>query len=849
LTNTPALQPRLEEARMNLGGLALCLGAYSCHAQPPVPTQPELFERRQWVAAKFGGAPVAPPIAEGLEVHANHGPVQVDARGGRPLRLGATAYSRGLYCHAPSHVAVRLPRAGARFEAHVGVDSNDQTSGGRGSVVFVVRVGGAECWRSAVLREGMAPVPVPAPLGGATEFELLVEPTEDGYACDQADWADARVLLADGTALALGDLPLYDRSRAPYSTEPWFSFTYDGRRSRELLDGWTVEREAEHIEDPRHGVRTRHTVRYTDPVTRLEVRCVGTEYHDFPTVEWTLYLRNGGDADTPLISDVRAIDTTFERSAGGEFVLHRIRGDDCTPASYQPLVDVLAPGTQLPIANTGGRPTQLAFPYFNLEWPGAGLICVLSWAGQWSMGFERDAAAGLRLHGGQEVTRFRLHPGEEVRSPLVVLQFYQGDWVRAQNVWRRWMLAHNLPQPGAKPLPTQRSLCTGNFYPGLMTVADQERAFLQRHRDEGVGFDVWWQDAGWYPCDGVGWPKVGTWEPDPVRFPRGLRELSDLMHDHGKRAMVWFEPERVHPGTWVAEQHPEWVHGGAEGGLLKLSEPACREWLTDHIDRLLTEQGLDDYRQDFNIDPLPYWRAADAEDRQGITEIRHVEGYFAYWDELLRRHPNMLIDSCASGGRRNDLETLRRAVPLLRSDWYWSPEGQQRLTYGLSLWFPYQGTGVIYQQDAYWWRSSMVAEMSFGPDAAGLEHVDFGLIRRMVDEHRTISPYFLGDFYPLTPYAEGDDVWTAWQFDRPDLGGGVVQVFRRAASIYESAQLKLRNLDPVATYRVRDLDSGEETDYPGASLMTPGVRVALPQPASSAVVVYEHRGRGLSTGP
>jgi len=52
-----------------------------------------------------------------------------------------------------------------------------------------------------------------------------------------------------------------------------------------------------------------------------------------------------------------------------------------------------------------------------------------------------------------------------------------------------------------------------------------------------------------------------------------------------------------------------------------------------------------------------------------MTENLYVQGYLAYWDGLLQQHPGMLIDSCASGGRRNDLETLRRAVPLLRSDY------------------------------------------------------------------------------------------------------------------------------------------------------------------------------------
>ena len=73
-----------------------------------------------------------------------------------------------------------------------------------------------------------------------------------------------------------------------------------------------------------------------------------------------------------------------------------------------------------------------------------------------------------------------------------------------------------------------------------------------------------------------------------------------------------------------------------------------------------------------------------------MTENLHVQGYLAYWDALRRRHPGMLIDSCASGGRRNDIETLRRAVPLLRSDYQafdGNPVyalGNQCQTYGLS---------------------------------------------------------------------------------------------------------------------------------------------------------------------
>ena len=92
-----------------------------------------------------------------------------------------------------------------------------------------------------------------------------------------------------------------------------------------------------------------------------------------------------------------------------------------------------------------------------------------------------------------------------------------------------------------------------------------------------------------------------------------------------------------------------------------------------------------------------YEERDDTEDRQGITEIKHVTGYLAYWDELRRRHPDMLIDSCASGGRRNDLETMRRAVPLWRSDYAFEPVGHQCMTYGISLWLPFHGTGTVPQ--------------------------------------------------------------------------------------------------------------------------------------------------------
>jgi alpha-galactosidase len=423
-----------------------------------------------------------------------------------------------------------------------------------------------------------------------------------------------------------------------------------------------------------------------------------------------------------------------------------------------------------------------------------------------------------------------------------VVQFYKGDWLRAQNVWRRWMLAHNLPRPGGQLPPAQLAACSSHQF-GEMINADTKSQifFVDRYLEEQLKLDYWWMDAGWY-WNKSGWPNTGTWEVDTKRFPGGLRVISDHARGRGVKTIVWFEPERVTPGTWLYDQHPEWLLG-SDGGqkLLNLGNPAAREWLTDHVDGLIKEQGIDLYRQDFNMDPLPYWRAADTPDRQGITEIRHVEGYQAYWDELRRRHPDMLIDSCASGGRRNDLETLRRAVPLLRSDYIIEPVGNQGHTYALSFWMPYYGTGSG-AIDAYMIRSVLCPHFTACFDMRKKD-LNYEEARRLLGQWKTIAPCFFGDYYPLTPYTLAADAWIAWQFDRPEHGDGFVQAFRRSESIYRLADLKLRGLDSEKRYAITDLDSNRAVVVTGQAAMESGVPVEIITAPGSALLSYREVGR------
>jgi len=653
-------------------------------------------------------------------------------------------------------------------------------------------------------------------------------------------WIRAEMPTSEERALARGWIAAkFEGIAGTTSMDPFFTFTYGGKPSAKLLKTWDCKRASRKLDDK----RVERTVTYSDPKTGLLIRCVGVEYRDYPTVEWTVYLKNTSDKDTPILADLQALCVSWERQPGNaaEFRLHHQVGSPCAANDYQPLETVLGPEAKKRISAAGGRPTNSDLPYFNLEIPGGqGIIIVVGWSGQWAAQFNRDRENHLQVIAGQELTHFKLLPGEEVRTPMIVLQFWKGNRFHAQNIWRRWMLEHNLPRPGGKLPPVELAACSSHQF-GEMCNANTENQsyFIDRYLEERLPLDYWWMDAGWYPCDQVGWPKTGTWEVDTRRFPKGLREISDHAHAKNVKTIVWFEPERVHADTWLTKNHPEWVLGGKNGGLLNLGNPDAWKWLVNHIDKIITDQGIDLYRQDFNMDPLACWRGNDAQDRQGITEIKHVMGYLAYWDELIRRHPNMLIDSCASGGRRNDIETLRRAVPLLRSDFIIDPVGNQGHTYGISYWMPYYGTGTG-AIDSYMLRSVLCPHFTacFDMRNKGLNYEE---ARRLLGQWRQFAPNFFGDYYPLTPYTLDNTAWIGWQFHRPETGEGMVQMFRRAESTYESIRVRLQGLEPAAIYVLTDLDATGATEMTGRELVEKGLVIAVKSQPGAVVITYKKK--------
>jgi alpha-galactosidase len=650
-----------------------------------------------------------------------------------------------------------------------------------------------------------------------------------------------RVTLADEAALTAW---LQGRF-GPGATAPPFSFQYADQPSASLLPGWTLTDQGSNSTQPR---RDQHRSTYADPRTHLEIHADVTTFADYPAVEWVLGIRNAGTVDSPVLSDLYALDMTLLVAQSADVVLHHARGSTAQATDFKAVDRRVAAGDQVRLAPNGGRSSDGVLPFFNVELPdGQGVIAAVGWSGQWQALLERDAIDGrLRMRAGLERLHTILHPDEAIRSPRILLVFWTGERVHGQNLLRRLLLEHYTPRRGNQPIvgPIWAS-STGDI--GFNNTSESnQQASIEAVVQNRLPVEYWQMDAGWFVN---GWPVTGTWTPDPKRFPTGLKPVGDAAHQHGMSYILWFEPERVMPDTELATNHPEWLLAPADlpseldyqrpWRLLDLGHPDALAWAKATFSSLIGAYGVDIYRHDFNMHPLYYWRAHEAADRQGMTEMRYIEGFYAYWDQLRADHPDLVIDNSASGGRRLDLETISRSIALFRTDYFWVAEADQDMAYSLAAWLPISAQGVHEATDAYTFRSGLGTSVCLAFDFTRPRLWD-GL-RALLEEYRSIRDYLYGDFYPLLSGIVGNSLWTAYQFDRPELGGGVLLAFHREGGGRAAVSLKPRGLDPTVQYEVAVADGGPTRTVGGAELGTSGVEAAADGPRQSILITYRRQ--------
>ena len=656
-----------------------------------------------------------------------------------------------------------------------------------------------------------------------------------------------------------------------------FSFVYGRQPSGTLMKSWPKKAQSRALD----GNRTEHSVIWSDPTTQLEVRLGGVSYADSPVVEWTLHFKNNGTVDTPVLEEVEALDLSAPvvGSAIPTILYSRgVGGMDTYALRKQPLNQL----AEFRMSNQGGGKTIDTIPFFDLRMQKQGIIGGLGWAGQWAISFSRPTEPAIEVRAGMEKTHLSLHPGEDIRTPLILLLRWSGDEVAAHNVLRRHVLKYYTPQYDGKPvtLPISHGVWGGMKTSTALNVLDTITK-------ENLGYENFWMDAGWYGTDHPeaefqvfgeeDWfLHAGNWRVNRIAHPDGLKPISDAVHAKGMKFLLWFEPERAVVGTPLTVEHPEWFIGEEgthfEGDLKRpyvkfrlfnFGDPTARQSMTDLMSNLITKEGIDVYRQDCNFALSPFWDRADTGDRQGITQIRYVEGLLQFWDELQQRHPQLILDVV----QRGDLDSIARAVDLSRADYpvfpAADPIANQLSTQGLAYWRAHFGTVLeLRPHDNYDIRSGFAPGLSFALfNGAGTRDqvgkfippdFPFDWLRGEITLLKQARPYFYGDYYSILPCSSNiecetevnkeqsaDFEWAAWQFNRPEQGDGMVQAFRHPENDESAKNVLLRGLDPGAKYRISNPDGGAPANLSGKDLMEQGLRVEIPDEPGAVILFYQ----------
>src|SRR5713226_2086121 len=343
-----------------------------------------------------------------------------------------------------------------------------------------------------------------------------------------------------------------------------FSFAYDRQGSTSLLKVWPRKTETKQIDSD----RTEHTVLWTDPKTGLQVRLDAMEFANSPVVEWTAYFRNDGKADAPILEYVQALDISFP--VAGEGIPTILYSKGCGVMDTYALVKkTLNQLESFQISSESGGKTVETIPFFDVRTEGRGLIGALGWPGKWTINFSRSTEAAIALSAGMQTTHLSLHPGEEIRTPQVLLLPWEGDDIDAHNALRRHILKYHTPRYDGKPVV----LPVSHLGWGGMKTSTSLR-LLDQVTKENLGFENFWMDAGWYGEDravdefqvfgGEDWfLHAGNWRVNQVPHPDGLglKPISDAAHANGMKFLLWFEPERAVVGTPLTIEHPDWFIG------------------------------------------------------------------------------------------------------------------------------------------------------------------------------------------------------------------------------------------------------------------------------------------------
>ncbi|HEY2151515.1 MAG TPA: glycoside hydrolase family 36 protein [Vicinamibacterales bacterium] len=496
------------------------------------------------------------------------------------------------------------------------------------------------------------------------------------------------------------------------------------------------------------------------------------------------------------------------------------------------------------------RSSEQTVPWFAVDGSQDEFYAALMWSGAWSLAFDRTRT-GLTFSFG--LAPMTTTPTQAIDGPHVVFGVAVGGLAEASAALRSYVL--NGIRAGRPLTP----LVTYNTWFAYGTDIDEASMRNEMDHAAALGVELFVIDAGWYAGTGVDGPfdfdsGLGSWVPDPARFPNGLKPLTDYAHGLGMKFGLWVEPERTNLSLVGAGGVDEqWLattaggYGSDHAGQICLATAAARQWLMDRLTGLLDDVQPDYLKWDNNM----FINCDRSGHGHGATDgnFAHVNGLYSMLSDLRDRYPDLLIENVSGGGNRLDLGALRYTDSAWMDDRTAPSVHVRHNLQGLGALFPPayllsfvtdHDTEPLHDAPdmSLYFRSRMAGALGLCFRSDELSDTDTASMATEIGIYKLMrSPVSTASAGLLTKQAEAENgpAWDVFQESASASNQVVVSAFQSNTGV-STFNVKPFGLLPQTTYDVTSVDSGPLGSATGEMLMSQGIDV-VESPATAAHIL------------
>lgn len=420
---------------------------------------------------------------------------------------------------------------------------------------------------------------------------------------------------------------------------------------------------------------------------------------------------------------------------------------------------------------------------------------------------------------------WELNPGETFQTPEAVLVYSsQGLNDMSQTFHRlyRRRLARGYWRDRERPILI-------NNWEATYFNFTEEKLLQLASRAQKCGIELFVLDDGWFGARSSSKAGLGDWEANRDRLPNGLSGLAQKIEALGMKFGLWIEPEMVNADSDLFRTHPDWIlqvpgrtpcHGRYQY-VLDFSRQEILDYIYEKIASILEGASISYIKWDMNRSLSDVWSRGVSARQQGEVFHRYILGVYQMYERLTTRFPDILFESCASGGARFDAGML-----------YYAPQGwlsdntdaieRLRIQYGTSYGYPISSMGShvsaspnhqLHRQTPLWTRANTAFFGTFGYelDLAQLGEDELSELKiqtAFMKQHRSLIQY--GTFYRLSsPFENNITAWMAVSEDRTEALVGWYRTLNVANGPF--TRLYLQGLEESDLYNVTEYTEGHES--------------------------------------